>query len=165
MQLRIVYSGRKSVDLVRVTSGGSSELSKCRAIRGGPSSHTRQLLELNLGFIIMLPAIVLPFPQTQEPHFATVRDKTRNSGLTSVCFFEHVKVICADFNEKAAYLASVRDGDLDILDQVPTQIADGTPVQTDLMDRQGDRFVVSNFYQGSVSFYRSRVTRSVLNAR
>ncbi len=94
------------------------------------------------------------FPITKEPHLATVRDKVRNSGLTSVRFIDEDNLVCCDFNEKMTYLARVAGGELTILDSHPTTIADGTPVETDLMDLSGDRFAVSNFYQGSVSFYR-----------
>lgn len=94
------------------------------------------------------------FPLVGEPHFATVKDKTRNSGLTSVSFVDDDRVICADFNDKLVYLASVRNGKLEIIETHPTVIADGTTVQTDLMDFLDNRFVVSNFYQGSFSVYR-----------
>jgi hypothetical protein len=94
------------------------------------------------------------FPVVGEPHLTTVRDKTRNSGLTSVCFVDDDTLLCADFNDKRLYLASIAGGRLDILQTHPTLIADGTPVQTDLMDYRDGRIVVSNFYQGSISLYR-----------
>lgn len=94
------------------------------------------------------------FPTVEKPHLATIKDKTRNSGLTSVCFVDDDRVLCADFNEKRVYLVSISDGNLQFIDTHPTLIDDGTAVETDLMDLQGDRFVVSNFYQGSVSMYR-----------
>lgn len=94
------------------------------------------------------------FPLIEEPHLVTIKDKTRNSGLTSVCFVDQDRVLCADFNDKRVYLASIRDGALEILDTHPTVNADSDHVQTDLMDYHDGRFVVSNFYQGSVSIYR-----------
>lgn len=93
------------------------------------------------------------FPIVEEPHLVTVKDKTRNSGLTSVNFVDADRVLCADFNDKRVYLASIGNGSLRILDAHPTMIEDGTAVQTDLMDFQENRFVVSNFYQGSVGIY------------
>lgn len=94
------------------------------------------------------------FPVIEAPHLATIKNKTRNSGLTSVCFIDETRLLCADFNEKRAYLTALTDGEVEIIDTHPTVIADGTAVETDLMDYKDGRFVVSNFYQGSVSVYR-----------
>ena len=97
---------------------------------------------------------IYQFPLVETPHLATIKDKTRNSGLTSVCFVDDDTVLCADFNDKRIYLASIAGGSLDILDTHSTQIADGTAVQTDLMDFKDGQIVVSNFYQGSIGIYR-----------
>ena len=61
--------------------------------------------------------------------------------------------MCADFNEKRAYLVELDNDDVRIIHSLPTTIADGTPVETDLMDVKGTSVVVTNFYQGSLSFY------------
>ncbi len=96
------------------------------------------------------------FPITREPHLATIRDKTRCSGLTSVRFLDDRLLVLCDFNERNAYLAELTDDGVKVLDTHPTIIADGTAVQTDLMDSRGTQFVVTNFYQGSISFYEVR---------
>lgn len=96
---------------------------------------------------------VYQFPITKEPNIATVKDRPRNSGLTSVGFVNNEQFVCCDFNEKKAYFAEVIKGELAILDSHPTVISDGSPVQTDLIDVRGKEFVVSNFFQGSVSYY------------
>lgn len=96
------------------------------------------------------------FPTTKEPHLVTIRDKTRCSGLTSVRFIDDRLLVLCDFNERNAYLAELTDDGVVVLDTHPTIIADGTAVQTDLMDSWGSQFVVTNFYQGSLSFYEVR---------
>lgn len=88
-----------------------------------------------------------------SPAYGHDQGQDRNSGLTSVSFVDDATVLCADFNDKRIYLASIAQGRLAILDTHPTQIADGTAVQTDLMDFRDDRIVVSNFRQGSVGIY------------
>lgn len=93
------------------------------------------------------------FPIVESPHLATIKDKTRCSGLTSVAFIDDHTLVCADFNEKRVYLASIKNGELQIIDTHPTLITDGTAVQTDLMDLQGNRIVLSNFYQGTAGLY------------
>jgi len=97
---------------------------------------------------------IFQFPLPQQIHYATVKDRARNSGLTSVGFINSSKVVCCDFNEKKVYFAELMGEDLKIIDTHSTIIADGTPVQTDLIDARGNEFVVSNFYQGSASHYR-----------
>ena len=55
------------------------------------------------------------------------------------------------------YLAELAGPGVKILATTPTIIQDGTPVQTDLLDFNGDDLlVVTNFYQGSQSFYELR---------
>ncbi|MEL6170332.1 MAG: hypothetical protein AAFR35_16720 [Pseudomonadota bacterium] len=71
-----------------------------------------------------------------------------------MAFLEADRLVAADFNEKRIYLAALRHDELAQLDTKATVIADGTPVQTDLMDAAGDQVVVSNFYQGTASLYR-----------
>lgn len=97
---------------------------------------------------------VYQFPKPTNIHYATVKDRARNSGLTSVGFVNSTHVICCDFNEKTAYFAQINDGELNIIDKHSTITSDGTPVQTDLIDVRGKEFVVSNFYQGSFSHYK-----------
>lgn len=99
-------------------------------------------------------SIAFEFPTTKEPHYATVKNKTRNSGLTSVCFADDHRLVAADFNEQMLYLVNINGDKIDFVASHPTQISDGTTVQTDLMDVHDDRLAVTNFYQGSVSFYR-----------
>lgn len=93
------------------------------------------------------------FPQTVEPHLASIVSRVRNSGLTSCRFIDDNRMIACDFNERMSYLINFENDELTIIDQHPTLISDGSPVQTDLMDLKGNEFAVSNFYQGSVSFY------------
>ena len=94
------------------------------------------------------------FPITKEPHLATIRDKVRSSGLTSVRFITDNTLICCDFNEKKAYFAELLGNKLIIHDTVDTIVESGQSVETDLMDLSGDTFVVTNFYQGSLSIYK-----------
>ncbi len=94
------------------------------------------------------------FPVVEEPHLVTIKDKTRNSGLTSVNFVDDTRMICADFNDKLIYLTVLKNGALEIINTHPTVISDGSCVQTDLIDFQDNLIVVSNFYQGSVGIYR-----------
>jgi len=94
------------------------------------------------------------FPEAEEEHLATVRDRVRNSGLTSVRFVGDDSFIVGDFGAKCCYLARTRGGRLEILDRHDTQLADGTAVETDLMDYHDGRFMVSNFYQGTLSLYQ-----------
>jgi hypothetical protein len=94
------------------------------------------------------------FPVTKPPHNAYITDRIRNSGLTSVRFVADDKVICCDFNEKMIYLAKLNDDGVEILDSRPTITQDGTAVETDLLDAKNGLLVASNFYQGTLSFYR-----------
>jgi len=94
------------------------------------------------------------FPQVEQPHLVTIRDKTRNSGLTSVCFVDEKTLLACDFNDKTMYLVGLDGDELQIRQSLPTQVSSGEPAQTDLMDFDGERIVVSNFYQGSISLYR-----------
>ena len=96
-------------------------------------------------------ALVYRFPEPVEPHLATVRDRVRSSGLTSVRFVEDDLLVAADFASKKAYLVKISDGEMTILDSHDTVISDGTPVETDLMDYRDGEFIVSNFYQGTFS--------------
>lgn len=97
---------------------------------------------------------VVPFPVTREPHVAYITDRGRNSGLTAVRFVGDDRVVCTDFNERAIYLAQLTGDGVEIIDSCATVIADGTAVETDLMDVKDDLIAVTNFYQGSVSFFR-----------
>jgi hypothetical protein len=97
---------------------------------------------------------IFQFPVISPPHIAYITDRPRNSGLTSVRFVSQDKVVCCDFNEKMMYLAKLKGDGVEILDSCPTVIQDGTPVETDLLDVRDNLLVVTNFYQGSLSFYR-----------
>jgi hypothetical protein len=97
---------------------------------------------------------IFQFPITKAPHIAYITDRPRNSGLTSVRFVAEDKIICCDFNEKMIYLAQLKDDGIEILDSCSTVIEDGTSVETDLLDARNNLLVVTNFYQGSLSFYR-----------
>ncbi|MEM7692756.1 MAG: hypothetical protein AAF194_10025 [Pseudomonadota bacterium] len=83
-----------------------------------------------------------------------MKDRTRNSGLTSVTFLGRDRFVCCDFNEKRAYFAELKRGELRVIDSHPTVVSGGDAVQTDLIDSRDNEFVVSNFYQGSASCYR-----------
>lgn len=97
--------------------------------------------------------ITIEFPITQKPHLATVKDKERNSGLTSVRFIDESTLVACDFNEHKMYLCKLSGADLEVIDSHSTVISDGSSVETDLMDFSDGIAVVSNFYQGSVSLY------------
>lgn len=97
--------------------------------------------------------IKLKFPETKPPHIAYIKDRPRNSGLTSVRWVDEHRLVVADFNERMLYLVTIQRGVLEILDQHPTVLASGQDVETDLMDYRDDLVVVSNFYQGSESYY------------
>ena len=95
------------------------------------------------------------FPTPSEQHMVYVKDKQRCSGLTSIRFLSKNRLVCCDFNEKMMYLCEYKEDEIKILSSIPTITEDGTPVQTDLLDVNDEGLlVVSNFYQGSQSFYR-----------
>jgi hypothetical protein len=93
------------------------------------------------------------FPIQKKPHLATIKDKQRNSGLTSCRFYKEDLIIACDFNEHKTYLVEMGEDDIKIIDSHSTIINSGDSVETDLMDLRGDVFLVSNFYQGSISKY------------
>jgi hypothetical protein len=98
---------------------------------------------------------VYKFPTPAPAHIAWIKERARNSGLTSVRFVGGDRFVCCDFNEKRMYLAEFAGAGVRILDEIRTMIADGTPVQTDLLDFNGeDMLAVSNFYQGTQSYFR-----------
>ena len=97
---------------------------------------------------------VIALPEPGVPHLATVKDRTRNSGLTSVRFVDKNHCIAADFGNKRCYLIDLRRSDNPIVDQHSTVSGDGMPVETDLLDYHKGRFIVSNFYQGTFSLFR-----------
>lgn len=93
-------------------------------------------------------------PSPSAPHMVYVKDRARNSGLTSLRFVAADRVVCCDFNEKTMHLLDVGPQHLTPVARIPTEVGDGTPVQTDLLDFDGtDLLVTSNFYQGTQSFY------------
>lgn len=100
------------------------------------------------------------FPSFRKPYVATIRDRPRVSGLTSVRFYGEDHLVLCDFNERATYLVRLCDhGGLELIDHKPTVIRGNVACQTDLMDMRGDEFVVTNFFQGSLSFYEVRSSR------
>jgi hypothetical protein len=102
---------------------------------------------------------ILKFPTTGTENIAYITDRPRSSGLTSVRFVAHDKVVCCDFAGKMMYLAKLENDSLEILDSCPTILQDGTPVKTDLLDAKNDLLVVSNYAQGSLSFFNLRNDR------
>jgi len=109
-----------------------------------------QLIGANAGWIFRIPS---PSP----PHVAFIKDRPRNSGLTSLRFVGPDRIACCDFNEKRMYLLEFGAARIRLVTALPTVIRDGTPVQTDLLDANGEGLLVtSNFYQGTQSFYQLR---------
>ncbi|MGH8121648.1 MAG: hypothetical protein ACREPT_02640 [Rudaea sp.] len=100
---------------------------------------------------------VFRFPAPSPPHIAYIKDRPRNSGLTSLRFVGPERIVCCDFNEKMMYLIELAGSGMKLVDAIPTVIHDGTAVATDLLDVNGDGLLVtSNFYQGSQSLYELR---------
>jgi hypothetical protein len=97
------------------------------------------------------------FATRSAPHLCYIKDRPRNSGLTSLRFVADDRFVCCDYNEKTMHLVELDGTRLRIIASVPTVVHDGTPVQTDLLDFNGeDLLVTSNFYQGTQSLYRLR---------
>lgn len=95
------------------------------------------------------------FATRSAPHLCYIKDRPRNSGLTSLRFVADDRFVCCDYNEKTMRLVELAGTRLRVIASIPTIIQDGTPVQTDLLDFNGeDLLVTSNFYQGSQSLYR-----------
>lgn len=102
------------------------------------------------------PLVSYAFPPTAD-HQVYVSDRARHSGLTSLRFVGPDRFVACDFNARCMYLVAFRGDSFEILDRVPTPLADGTEVQTDLLDFDGrDLLVVSNFWQGSQSLFHLR---------
>ena len=99
------------------------------------------------------PGTVIALPEPEEVHYATVKDRVRNSGLTSVRFVDDDTCVAADFGNKRVYLVDIADPSKPILDSHDTVVASGDAVETDLIDYHDGRFIVSNFYQGSFSLF------------
>lgn len=93
----------------------------------------------------------IPFP-VPEPHYAYVRSLRRNSGLTSVRWYDQETLFAGDFAAKAVYRVKPFSAD-PIVDCIPTPSGQGLPTETDLMDIRGDTMVMTNFYTGEVAFY------------
>lgn len=96
----------------------------------------------------------LGFPKLNRPYFATICDRPRISGLTSVRWLPNGGLVCCDFNERAIYLLARTPSGFRFVDVKPTVTNNGMAVQTDLLDVRGNLCVVTNFFQGSISFYR-----------
>jgi hypothetical protein len=71
--------------------------------------------------------MIYPFPSPSAPHIAFIKDKPRNSGLTSLRFVGTNRFVCADFNEKMMYLVEMTDAGLKLIAATPTAIQNGTP--------------------------------------
>lgn len=87
-----------------------------------------------------------------EPHYAFVQARRRNSGLTSVRWYDSETLYAADFSAKRVYrikplLPNPIDGEISTLDGM------GQPTETDLMDLRGGVMVLSNFYTGEIGLY------------
>lgn len=94
-------------------------------------------------------AIAFPVP---DPHFAFVRTRRRNSGLTSVRWYDDETLFAADFSAKAVYrVCPFTDNPIDA--SISTLDGSGCATSTDLMDCRGDMMVMTNFYTGEVGFY------------
>lgn len=95
------------------------------------------------------------FEIVKEKEFFLIKDRSRNSGLTSVRFLTDTKFVCADFNQCLIYLAELKEDGVEILSEIPTITKNGKPVRTDLMDVNSEGLiVVSNFIEGTQSFYK-----------
>lgn len=87
-----------------------------------------------------------------DPHFAYVRTRRRNSGLTSVRWYDAETLFAADFAAKRIYrVKPFSERPIDA--EVATLDGHGVPTATDLMDLRVDSLVVTNFYTGEVAFY------------
>lgn len=96
-------------------------------------------------------------PSASAPHIVYVKDRPRNSGLTSLRFVAPNRLVCCDFNEKQMYLLELGAVGIQFIATIPTKVGDGTAVQTDLLDSNSDGLLVtSNFYRGTQSFYELR---------
>ena len=70
-------------------------------------------------------------------------------------FLDDKLLACCDFNARTIYLVKYdQASDWKILDRRPTVTHTMQPAQTDLMDALGNIIVVTNFNEGSLSFYR-----------
>lgn len=95
------------------------------------------------------------FEINTKKDFYLIKDRPRNSGLTSVRFITETQFVCADFNQRKIYFAELKEDGVDILSEIPTTTRNGTPVKTDLLDINSEGLiVVSNFMEGTQSFYK-----------
>ncbi len=93
--------------------------------------------------------IAFPVP---DPHYAYVRTRRRNSGLTSVRWYDEHTLFAGDFAAKRVYrVKPFSDRPIDA--EIATLDGRGDPTATDLMDLRGDTMVMTNFYTGEVAFY------------
>lgn len=95
------------------------------------------------------PPIHFPIP---SPHYAYVRTLRRNSGLTSVRWFDNETLFAGDFAAKTVYRVKPFS-DKPIAESIPTPDGSGNPTETDLMDIRGQTMILTNFYKGEVAFY------------
>ncbi len=93
--------------------------------------------------------IKFPVP---SPHFAYVRKLRRNSGLTSVRWFDKDTLFIGDFAAKSVYLVKPY-ADTPVIKKISTPDGHGVPTETDLMDIRANSMVLTNFYTGEVAFY------------
>lgn len=98
---------------------------------------------------------IVTFEINTEKDFYLIKDRPRNSGLTSVRFLSKTRFVCADFNQRKIYFVELKEDGVDILSEIPTTKKGGTSVKTDLMDVNSEGLiVVSNFMEGTQSFYK-----------
>lgn len=100
-----------------------------------------------------MPAVPRPilFP-VPEPHYAYVRTRWRNSGLTSVRWYDEQTLFAGDFAAKRVYrVRPFMDRAIDA--EIATLDGRGDPTATDLMDLRDGTMVMTNFYTGEVAFY------------
>lgn len=93
--------------------------------------------------------ILFPIP---EPHYAYVRKLKRNSGLTSVRWYDNETLFTADFAAKTVYRVKPFS-DQPIVQSIRTPNGEGLPTETDLMDIRQNTMVLTNFYAGEIGFY------------
>lgn len=96
-----------------------------------------------------LYSIKFPVP---DPHYAYVRTRHRNSGLTSVRWYDEQTLFAGDFAAKTVYRVKPFSSN-PIEAGISTLDGEGRPTETDLMDLRDNTMALTNFYTGEVAFY------------
>jgi hypothetical protein len=81
-----------------------------------------------------------------------VRTRQRNSGLTSVRWYDDQTLFAGDFAAKRVYRVKPFSSN-PIEAGISTLDGEGRPTETDLMDLRDDTMALTNFYTGEVAFY------------